>query len=423
MKTFLTGLFLVFSFFTAITQPNCNAPSSGFTPINDLKTNTFLNAWNQEWQGGLYLNGSNFIPELHKQEGLKQASLIQCFNHSGFPDPVSGKIVWLSIGMSNTTQETQQFISLANSYAGRNPKLAFVDGAQGGMTAAIISSPWNANYSTFWTTVNKRLENSNLTSAQVQVIWLKEADVAGNIPIRNYYDSLVVRLKRIAREIKIRFPNCRICYLSGRISGRYATSTLNPEPYAYYSGWAIRKVIEDQIKGDKSLQYSGTQPLSPWLAWGRYFWTDGNIPQISNPSFSLQCPADFQNDGTHPSTTGARKVAENLLNFFTTDSTSVPWFLGKGCNPVAQIEYDNIDARIRISFDENARVLILRNDSGIKNATMVISNANGQMVKRIKNISGKTFHCNCGEFAPGLYIVSVKEITGEGWIHKMTIRH
>ena len=132
-------------------------------------------------------------------------------------------------------------------------------------------------------------------------------------------------------EIKTRFPNVKVCYMASRISGRYATSTLNPEPYAYWTGWAIKKVIGDQISGDAQLIFSGAGAKSPWLSWGIYMWSDGSTPQTSNPNIFFDCPGDYQNDGTHPSTLGAQKVGGLLLNFFSTDSTCTPWFTGTGC--------------------------------------------------------------------------------------------
>jgi len=86
-------------------------------------------------------NGSNYLPYAHKAAGVQMASQVQCLDANGNPDAANGKIVWLSIGMSNTTQESQQFIPIANAYTNKNPKLTLVDGAIGGMTATYISSP------------------------------------------------------------------------------------------------------------------------------------------------------------------------------------------------------------------------------------------------------------------------------------------
>src|SRR3989339_540546 len=123
-----------------VTQSGCSAASTGFTPLNDLGTGTFTNAWGDKWKGGLYPNGSNFIPPAHKAIGIQLANQVLGLNAEGNPDAINGKIVWLSIGMSNATQETQQFIPLAKAFLNKNSMLTFVDGAVGGMTATYIST-------------------------------------------------------------------------------------------------------------------------------------------------------------------------------------------------------------------------------------------------------------------------------------------
>lgn len=391
-------------------QPDCSAASSGFIPINDLGEKTFINAWSEVWQGGLYPDGSNYLPLTHKNAGLLLASQVQCLDSEGKPDAENGKIVWLSIGMSNTTQETQQFIPLANSFPGKNPKLILVDGAQGGMTALIISTSSSTNYNTFWTAVGKRLSNAGVNEKQVQVIWLKEADVAGNSSIKIYYDSLTVRIKRIANELKGRFPNAKLCYLSGRISARYASSSLNPEPYAYYSGWVIKKVIGDQINGDPELKFSGPGAKAPWLAWGPYFWSDGNTPQISDPNTFWVCPDDFQNDGTHPSVpTGARKAGNLLLKFFTSDSTCIPWLLGSGCPESMSVKEPDKNPEFNIFPNPFASQTIMLTGTTLRSAVLTIYNSKGQYVKQVKNISGNSIPLQRGDLPCGLYFLRMTE--------------
>jgi len=325
----------------------------------------------------------------------------------------------LSIGMSNTTQETQQFIPQANAFAGKNPKLTFVDGAQGGQTATIISTPANPNYANYWNTVNTRLTTKGLTSKQVQVIWFKEANVAGTTPIQIYYDSLVVQIKRIMNEIKTRFPNAKLCYLASRISARYANSTLNPEPYSYWTGWAVKKVIEDQINGDSQLMYSGTNPKSPWLSWGIYMWSDGSTPQITNPNIFFTYPTDFNNDGTHPSTVGAQKVGALLLNFFSTDSTSTPWFLGTESNTTG-IEKKNINNTLDIYPNPASDNLILDlsafNDNPLK---LQIFNALGQSVVTKTNIPPSQLILDISNFTVGLYFVHMSNNQGLNYYKKI----
>jgi len=176
-------------------QTGCSASSTGFIPINDLKTGTFTNAWGEKWMGGLYPHGSNFLPAAYKTTGIQLAYQVQSLDASGNPDIINGKIGCLSIGMSNTTQETQQFIQIAKTYTNKNPKLVLVDGAVGGMTASIISTISSSNYSTYWNTVATRLNNAGVTAKQVQVIWLKE-----NYQKRGIMTSSVRKMMHLAFE-------------------------------------------------------------------------------------------------------------------------------------------------------------------------------------------------------------------------------
>src|SRR5438045_6495196 len=118
----------------------------------------------------------------------------------------------------------------------------------------------------------------------------------------------------------------RLPYISSRVYAGYATSPLNPEPYAYESGFAVKWLIEKQIKGDASLKFDSAKgPVkSPWLSWGPYFWANGQTARADGLVWTAD---DFGPDGTHPSPLGRRKVAKMLLEFFKTDSTASPWFV------------------------------------------------------------------------------------------------
>lgn len=326
MKIWSVCLSTLFSI-TTFSQPVCTQTSVGYPPINDLGSGT----WNT-FQGGLYPNGSNYIPSAHKNAGMQLVSQIQPLDANGNPDAVNGKIVLLSIGMSNCTQEFSSFMPLGNSDPNKNPKVVLVDGAQGGQTAQVI---WNPTVN-FWNVIATRLQNAGVTANQVQAIWYKEANQAGSSPApQTYADSIVAQSKRIMNVIKTKYPNAKICYVASRIYGGYASTTLNPEPYAYWTGWAKKWLIEAQINGDSQLQYSGPSPNSPWMAWGTYNWADGTTPR--SDGLTWLCPADYQNDGTHPSATGAAKVANKLLAFLNTDSTAC-WYRTSGCGSLTGIQ-------------------------------------------------------------------------------------
>ena len=291
--------------------------STGLIPICDLQTARYKN-----YQGGLYPNGTNKRPESHDSIGMAFSKQILPVDYQGIVNQQNGKYVFLSIGMSNTTQEFSTFKTMADADNSKNPKLVIVDGAQGGQTAAIISNPG----ATFWTTIEQRLQNAGVSAKQVQICWVKEADAGPTQAFPVHADILTDELTAIANILKQKYPNCKLAYFSSRTYGGYAISTLNPEPYAYESGFSVKWLIEKQINGDPNLICTGDNPKSPWLAWGPYLWADGLNPRSDGLTWDID---DFvESDRTHPSTaSGRKKVADLLLNFVKTDQTARNWFI------------------------------------------------------------------------------------------------
>jgi len=324
MKVF----FLITVFFVLLISNSCakNPPdlpedtliSNEKVPLNDLRDKYYRGL-----QGGLYPNGSNSRPDRHNNAGIQIASEIRPLDENGNTSMQDGSIVWLSVGMSNTTQEASAFIQAAKTYQDIHPRLVLVDGAQGNWDIDMMNDP-NASY---WQNISKRLNAAGLNEKQVQIIWFKQAD--RNFPdtsFMGYTQNFKNKLKASVQLLKSKYPNLKMCYLSSRIYAGYQTGTgSNPEPYAYLTGWGVKFFIEDQINGNVELAYSGKSPLVPWLSWGPYLWANGANPRSDGLKWIF--PDDFQPDGIHPSTLGRKKVANQLLEFFTTDETSRIWFL------------------------------------------------------------------------------------------------
>ena len=291
----------------------------GFTPLTDLGSGTY-----QGRTGGLYPNGSNARPGLHESEGLNRARAVVPMDRDGRPDP-NGRYVLASLGMSNTTQEFSAFKTLADADAARDSHLVIVDGAQGGQTAMAWSSPGCA----CWATLDARLAGAGVTAAQVSVMWIKQADANPTSGWPSHVQTLQNELTSILAILSGKFPNLRLVYLSSRIYAGYATTTLNPEPYAYEGGFAVKWLVEGQINGAPGLAYTpgGVGGGIPWIAWGPYLWADGMTPRRDGLTWA--CGDLSSSDGTHPSSSGQRKVADMLLTFFQTDSTARAWYLAR----------------------------------------------------------------------------------------------
>ncbi|MGI9014878.1 MAG: hypothetical protein ACR2GY_11615 [Phycisphaerales bacterium] len=308
---------------------NCNGTSTGEIPINDLGKLRYLGLYG----GGLYADGSNDPPADHAAVGLARAAAIEPLDANGDPDP-NGKYVLISIGMSNTSSEfccgPETFMGQAAVHPEVNrDELVIVNGAQGGRDAIA----WRTPDAPTFDVVEQRLSNAGVTEAQVVAIWLKQANAR---PVVSLPDSkadawqLYEHLGNIVRAAKVRYPNLQVVFLSSRIYAGYATTNLNPEPYAYESGFSVKWIIDAQIR---QMRGGGIDPLAgnldysdgtaPWLVWGPYLWADGLVPR--SDGLTWEC-ADFRSDGTHPEEGGRRKVGNMLMDHFLGSPFTQPWF-------------------------------------------------------------------------------------------------
>ena len=281
--------------------------------------------------GGLYGNGQNVPPEPHRKAAERQTALIRPLDAAGNPSEM-GTVALISLGMSNTTQEFSAFKKLADADPNKSPHVVLVDCAQGGQAAHQWAYPEKVasrKRPSPWVVLDERLRKARVSAPQVQVVWLKQAQMAparlGEFPA--HAESLRDDIGVILRRLKTRFPNLRIAYLSGRIYAGYATTQLNPEPYAYESAFSVRWLIEAQIKGDPELNHDPAKGKvkAPLLLWGPYLWADGIEPRQGDGLVWKR--DDLAQDGTHPSTSGREKVAQMLLTFFKTDARTRKWFL------------------------------------------------------------------------------------------------
>jgi hypothetical protein len=298
--------------------------SVGVKPLTELGSETYKGE-----SGGLYGKGSNEPPPRLQEVAKKAAARIQPLDAKGQPS-ASGKIGLLSVGMSNTTQEFSFFKRLAESDPLKSDRVVIVDGAQGGQAAEQWTDPTNETGKRVWGTVDQRLKAADVTSEQVQVVWIKQALIAqgrfGEFPA--HAKKLETDLVTILQQLKQHFPNLQLAYLSSRIYAGHATTPLNPEPFAYEGAFSVRWVIDSQVSGDPKLNADAArgEVKAPVAIWGPYLWGDGATPRKDRLVWNRD---DFAGDGTHPSESGRKKVADLLLKFFQTDPYAKGWYLKK----------------------------------------------------------------------------------------------
>ncbi|HMB69355.1 MAG TPA: FlgD immunoglobulin-like domain containing protein, partial [bacterium] len=170
-----------------------------------------------------------------------------------------------------------------------------------------------------------RVAEAGLSPEQVQALWINEAVPQPAASFPKHAQDLQGYLSSIVRTAGKMFPNARLCFLSSRIYAGYATTSLNPEPYAYESAFAVKWLLQDQINGVPELNHDPRRgPVAaPWLSWGPYLWADGLSARTDG--LVWEC-VDFAADGTHPSPEGSAKVGALLLDFFRNDSATSSWY-------------------------------------------------------------------------------------------------
>jgi hypothetical protein len=298
-----------------------------FIPLTELGTGTY-----HGFEGGLYEGGENVPPVDFRPLLIARANLVEPLGTDGMPAD-DGKIVLLSIGFSNATQSwcsmTSETPCESWSFTGRaladdevdRTHLAIVNGAKGGQNSDVWDDPTELNYDRVR---DERLAPVGLTEAQVQVVWVKVAhgSPAVSLPALDAdAHTLAVDVAEIARALAVRYPNLQLAFFSSRTYGGWAEVDLNPEPYAYEGGFAVKWAVQAQIAqatgggidatyGDLAI---GT--AAPAMAWGPYLW-DPTWPR----SF-------YEWDGTHVSAEGEAAVASRLLTFFKTSPVTKCWFL------------------------------------------------------------------------------------------------
>jgi hypothetical protein len=288
---------------SAARGPDCARSSVGLVPLTQLGTATY-----EGEVGGLYPNGTNKPPAKYQKAGRRLAARVVPRNPKGRPTE-RGKIALVSIGMSNTALEFNAFRHLVEDHHGRNRRVVLVDGAQDGQSA----DRWVSPEAEPWAELNQRLAEANVSPQQVQAVWLKEADANPTTGFAEYVATLESEMASIVRIAASKFRNLRQVFVSPRTYGGYATTTLNPEPYAYWSGFAAKRLVAASV----------ARPTTrPWVGWGPYIWTDGTTP---SPNGLVWTCEDVATNGVHPSKQGAMKIAE-LLQSFLRQSNLTPWY-------------------------------------------------------------------------------------------------
>jgi hypothetical protein len=272
-----------------------------------LTTEGFYERDGKKYERGLYPGGKNEMPAEHRAVGEKLAAAIT-------PDR-SGFLIAGVIGHSNPRDYFRGFTEHLKEKAAAgevNPKLHLQSHCQGG----VMSGEWAK------TARDKKLP----LSPDTQVLFLltsihnatpKATKAKSPEVLEMNFEQRTAALKKDMKDIlqaaAEHCPNLKIAYLGCDTWRGYS----GLEPHVYEEAFAVKSLIEDQIKGDPELAFTGDKRKVPWLAWGGYIW-EPNAPRER-----------FVKDGVHASPEGIKFVVGRWHELLAKDSTSRGWYLGK----------------------------------------------------------------------------------------------
>ena len=340
-----------------------STPGGPVKPIIDMAANEYYPSATDPYrqEGGLYGGGVNSLAltHPHMQKALAATAQIVPRDASGNPS-TTGRIGFISLGMSNTKYEFEHFRTNAGVLQQKSAKVVLVNGAWQSM----VAQRWSGREITCgvpppsggiggvtdpWDNFNNKIVQAGLTKKQVQVMWMKLTNAYPESCNNNDFADFVTKIHEDMQVIMDRlnrpdpnnpvvkeYPNLKVIYVSPRIYSGYSRDPLSPEHSAYWSGFAMRKLVQDQMAGDTS----GVTYDYPILLWGHYgsgattyLWANGTIPR--NDGLTYECD-DFVTDGVHPAdgfNNAKEKVTTMLLNFLINDPLTKVWFTGSGVLP------------------------------------------------------------------------------------------
>jgi hypothetical protein len=262
--------------------------------------------------GGLYLNGLNDIPASHlairpaldmsvplvlMSTGYSNVNHAFCDNQSG------------NVGPQNCASFS--FIAKARG----TTATLIVNAAQGGRPI----DDWDEASDGTWHVAESALVAHGLTRDDVQIIYASHAskNPSGAGPAGAAVAEIAAQYAAHVRLLHVEYPNVKLCYWGTRT--RSVGANISPEPYAYETAYAVKRLIDAQIVqmrdgtidpalGDLSLA------VAPWLAWATYEWAEATPRKydgVSMPNSYLG------SDGAHMNNTGRSWQADLLFDFFS----------------------------------------------------------------------------------------------------------
>jgi hypothetical protein len=239
--------------------------------------------------------------------GITAASLITPRALNGTPSS-NGKVVFLGVGMSNTSNVWNGFRAAMNNAGTAPSTLKWLDATMGGMGAP----QWADPSCECWDNLDAKILKAN-SHAQVGAVFLMLVTPypwqSPSVNAARYQADV----EAVVGQLEDRLPNLKLVYLAGNYYGGYDYGQdKTPEPHGYYENLTLQ-AIQDSHTGSSWVSASSSM-----------LWTNGDTPRWDG--LLLQCPADVTDGGVHLSAIGKAKLGGWLYDSLMADPTTAGWF-------------------------------------------------------------------------------------------------
>jgi hypothetical protein len=277
--------------------------------------------YRDEFETGLYPGGRNEMPRVHRQAGERIAATIRPLDVDGAADERNGRILALVLGHSNCSM---YFGALQRHLAQQrdklHPRFELINAAVGGQQLPEIVALRGG----VWDRAQSLLDSRpGYSRQQVQVLFLHTtyhgASNGRRIPPRPFPEvmqNMQRDLDKVLAYCVERFPNLKIAYLT--CDGfRHFTGF---EPHVYQEAFALKWLIESQLRGEASTRFEGPERRLPWLTWGPYIWDH-------------TWDRSYFTDGVHPAPKALEIFVDKYWQHLARDTVARPWLLAPAVSP------------------------------------------------------------------------------------------
>ncbi len=270
-----------------------------------------------KYETGLYPGAKNEMPEAHRKAGERVATAIRPLDTEGKPDDAGGRILALVMGHSNCRMYFGALEKhLAEHRAELHPRFELLNAAVGGQQLPQLVQLQGP----VWDLSAKLLSRPGYSAQQVQVLFLHTtyhgAGNHGRVPPGPFPATMQQMQRDLAKVLAHclhLYPNLRLAYITAD-GFRHFTGF---EPHVWQEAFAVKWLIEGQLKGEPGTEFDGADRKLPWLTWGPYLWDNA-------------WDQSYFTDGVHPAPKALSIFVDSYWRHLAGDSVAKRWLLKRG---------------------------------------------------------------------------------------------